>query len=144
MQRSWMNIDYQYYVCHGGQRWLVPGSAEAMVSIQQIRIAQIDTKTHLPTELILHSLPFGCFLFSLSALPISLFIQLTFESGEVTCPGAFICICGLFIFFPGKTEILSVTFVDCGVTGSYILPLSFSLSLSLPLFLLPVKSIGRL
>lgn len=115
-----------------------------MVSIQRIRIAQIDTKTHLPTELILHSLPFGCFLFSLSALSISLFIQLTFERGEVTCPGAFICVCVCFpfLFFPGKAEISSVTFVDYGVTGSYILPLS--LSLSLPLFLLPVKSIERL
>lgn len=56
-----MNIEYQYCVCHGGQRWLVWGLVEALVSIQWIRIAQIDTKTHLPTELILHSLPFGRF-----------------------------------------------------------------------------------
>lgn len=56
-----MNIEYQYYVCHEGQRWLVWGLVEALVSIQWIRIAQIDTRTHLPTELILHSLPFGCF-----------------------------------------------------------------------------------
>lgn len=125
-----MNIDYQYYVCHGGQRWLVLGLAEAMVSIQRIRIAQIDTKTHLPTELILHSLPFGCFLFSLSALSISLFIQLTFERGEVTCPGALICMCVRFFFFPNKAKISSVTFVDWRVTSSYI----FSLSLSPSLF----------
>lgn len=61
MQRNWMNIEYQYCVCHEGQRWLVWGLVEALVSIQWIRIAQIDTKTHLPTELILHSLPFGRF-----------------------------------------------------------------------------------
>lgn len=94
-----MNTEYQYCVCHGGQRWLVWGLVEALVSIQWIRIAQIDTKTHLPTELILHSLPFGRFLFSLSAPSISLFIQLTFERGEVTCPGACMWYFFLFYFF---------------------------------------------
>lgn len=64
-----MNIEYQYYVCREGQRWLVWGLVEALVLIQWIRIAQIDTKTHLPTELILHSLPFGhFFIFFISSI----------------------------------------------------------------------------
>lgn len=109
------------------------GSAEAMVSIQRIRIAQIDTKTHLPTELILHSLPFGCFLFSLSALSISLFIQLTFERGEVTCPGAFICMCVCLFFFPQQSQDFKCNI--CRLKGHqqlYFLSLSPSLFPSLP------------
>lgn len=115
---------------------------EARVSIQWIRIAQIDTKTHLPTGLILHSLPFAPFLFSLSAPSISLFIQLTFERGEVTCPGACMCVSvvGFFFFSLKKKAVIStVTFADCRVTGSCIFFLCV-LSLS-PFLFLPVKSI---
>lgn len=129
MQRNWMNIEYQYCVCHGGQRWLVWGLVEALVSIQWIRIAQIDTKTHLPTELILHSLPFGrffCFLYQLHPFLYSFSWLLKGERWHV--PGH---VCGIFfIIIFLNPAISSVTFADCRVTGSYIFPLP-PLSLSL-------------
>lgn len=107
---------------------------EARVSIQWIRIAQIDTKTHLPTGLILHSLPFAPFLFSLSAPSISLFIQLTFERGEVTCPGACMCVSVVFFFlFPQKKKGCDFNCNICRLQGHWQLYFlsAFSLSLSL-------------
>lgn len=44
--------------------------------------------------------------------------------------GVYLHVCVLYLFiFPSKAEISSATFVDCGVTGSYILPLSLFASL---------------
>lgn len=122
VQRNWMNIDYQYCVCHGGQRWLVWGLAEALVSILWIRIAQIDTKTHLPTELILHSPLFGCFscvLYQLHPFLYSFSWLLKGERWHV--PGL---VCNFFFFF--NPAISSATFADCRVTTCSIFPLSSS------------------
>lgn len=115
-----MNIEYQYYICHEGQRWLVWGLVEALVSIHWIRIAQIDTKTHLPTELILHSLPFGCFfVFFISS--IHFFIHsVDFWKGRGDMSWG-ICVC--FGKKKKNPAISSATFSDCRVTGSYIFPL---------------------
>lgn len=129
MQRNWMNIEYQYCVCHGGQRWLVWGLVEALVSIQWIRIAQIDTKTHLPTELILHSLPFGRFIvFFISSIHFFIHSVDFWKGRGDMSRGMYVVF--FFIIIILNPAISSVTFADCRVTGSYIFPLP-PLSLSL-------------